>query len=65
MPRSLTTTEAGAMTTPPVSRFTVMREIKRKHLEAEKSGGRWMIELVEAMRWAGSYKPQGPNKAPG
>lgn len=53
----LTTTEAARLTDPPVSRFTVEREIARGNLEAAKHGGRWFITEAEARRWSAAYRP--------
>jgi hypothetical protein len=55
MARMLTTTEVGKMADPPVSRFTVEREIHRENLDAEKVGGRWLVEHDEAKRWAAEF----------
>jgi excisionase family DNA binding protein len=55
MPSPLTTTEVAAMTAPPTTRFTVEREIRRGNLEAEKVGGRWLIEPDKAERWAKEF----------
>jgi hypothetical protein len=52
-----TTPEVAVLITPPVSRFTIMREIERGNLAAQKGGGRWLVERGEALRWAASYRP--------
>lgn len=57
MPRQLTTSEVAAMATPPTTRFTVEREIRRGRLHAEKAGGRWMIDQDEALHWATTFIP--------
>lgn len=57
MPKPLTTTEAAALTRPPTTRFTVEREIRRGKLEAEKVGGRWMIQENDARAWAKTFRP--------
>jgi hypothetical protein len=51
----LSTAETAAMTTPPTTRYTVEREIRRGNLAAEKTGGRWLIEPSEAERWAAGF----------
>ena len=59
MARMLTTVEVGAMADPPVTRFTVVREIRRGHLRAEEpeGGGYWQIDPKEAARWVQSFIP--------
>lgn len=41
-----------------VTSRTILREIDRGHLTAERSGGRWIIERPEAERWLASYNPE-------
>ena len=65
VPKSMTTTETGALAEPPVSRFTVEREISRGHLTAEKVGGRWLIDEDEARRWASAFRRYSGLKNPG
>jgi hypothetical protein len=38
-----------------VAERTVLREIERGHLPAERYGG-WIIEKAEARKWLGHYK---------
>ena len=56
MTRSLTTKEVATLTDPPVSRHTVLREIRREKLAADKGGGRWLVEPAEAERWAKTFR---------
>jgi hypothetical protein len=57
MTRPLTTAEVAKLPSKPTTRFTVEREIRRGNLAAEKAGGRWLIELAEAERWAKTFVP--------
>jgi excisionase family DNA binding protein len=61
----LTTSEVAALAEPPVTRFTVEREIRRGNLTAEKAGGRWLIERDEAERWAQSFIAYRAQRRPG
>lgn len=56
MPRTISTTDAAKLTTPPTTRHTVKREIERGNLEAEKTAGQWIISEDEALRWAKTFK---------
>jgi len=55
MNRSLSTTETAGLTSPPTTRFTVEREIKRGNLTAQKIGRTWVIDEAEAQRWASGF----------
>jgi hypothetical protein len=55
MPRNLSTADTGRLTSPPVTRHTVEREIDRGNLQAEKTAGQWIIAEDEAKRWAASF----------
>lgn len=57
MPAMRTTSEVATLTSPPTTRYTVEREIRRGNLTAEKIGGRWFIEPGEAERWAQAFRP--------
>lgn len=41
-----------------VSKQTILREIRRGHLKAEKPGRDWIIEKPEAQRWLLEYDPE-------
>jgi hypothetical protein len=53
----LSTAQVAALTSPPTTRFTVEREIRRGNLVAEKIGRTWVVEQAEAERWAASFRP--------
>ena len=40
-----------------VSRMTVVREIERGNLEADRVGHNWLIQPGEAGRWEREYRP--------
>jgi hypothetical protein len=53
----LSTAQVAALTSPPTTRFTVEREIRRGNLAAEKIGRTWVVAQAEADRWAAQYRP--------
>jgi len=63
----LTTVQVAGLTDPPVTRFTVVREIRRGHLKAEEpeGGGYWQIDPAEAARWAKTFVPYRTQRGPG
>jgi excisionase family DNA binding protein len=51
----LSTSEAAALAS--VTRHTVLREVRRGNLGAEKVGRTWVIEPAEAERWVAQFRP--------
>ncbi len=53
----LNTVQVAALPDPPVTSYTVRREIERGNLQAEKVSGVWVVTEAEGRRWASAFQP--------